>query len=1163
MSIRSQVDATITRVAGYTYRKLQSIIRKWALPIQPTGTRRSLVIAIIRHFARKWAPQIVRIQKTERAQLPRAPCPVSEIPAETLRAHEEEEEEEPMPTPVETPTPVDVLSCEVREFKTDDFVPTGRPVRTREYQYMVSKEDRDPSTVLEICEHNPQFIVHNEVGRSFTVLDSVADFKEWFACPNTPRTLHEVILGDRPQKLKFDIDAEVEKLATLPDYMPAAPRLVPDADSYNDHMLYEHKVALAEWKAMTPLNRKARRLFDVVTNAIESAFSDVYGNMLFIDEFDLAVSDSTDHTKFSRHIVLHRYYVANYAEATFFTEQVLAHLPAEYHQFLDATVNASRHNFRLPFCHKEGSTRVKRCYIGCPDDMIVSDVSTALPLPQKVAKKDQTHAYPEVEVTDENIKAALEISAEYTEGFAYDGCVGTLLLFKRLKPTHCILCDRVHDKNHTLMIGMNNGCAWMHCRHNKGAYHRIGSFAPATVAKPRMYTPPKDFKPFAPIPESFVVEKYHEDHIRDYNFHGGKYDTLLIKAHMGTGKTKKLLEYIDSLPEDHYVVVVSFRQTFTDEICKKLGRGFVNYRKIKGDIKDPRSVIQFESLHHLQLPVGRQVLLVLDESESIVGQVENPCMLKNKTLRSCWEKFEWLMTNCQQLIALDALANFRTYKLLELTRKSVLMQINTFTRLKAVNIDYKSMGDFLAKFYAAAAKAAEEPFVVVSTSKEQADVFAKEIRKRCPAARIREYNSSSTAEERKDFSDVNTAWEDIDVVIYTSTLSAGCSFEKERFKRIFGYFVDMSNDYQTAIQMLGRVRDIASGEFHTFIKESGNELPDTVPEVERVLARQEEIGGVLTNPLDMPKMINAVGDHEFKLKDLYYHVHVGNIVHRCQSRNHFRWYFQSCITAMGMEVRTIDNSNETDGLNKENYINRAEVRAVTHQMVADSEPLESEQIEVLAHKDILTPAEHASMTAHNLMSRYSVPREKITAEFVAKYDKSTTKRVFSNLERVAGQEQSIQESVQAWRVSVDQLAADKTESIDVLGRNEGLRRCMFAVDVINGLMDQADSPYCRGVDHFDAKKVPRADIEARIDGVVAALKADVGLVSMLFDIKRSRITAERDTLKSKLAVVNTIIGTTFGVKLKSTGKRGRGTNFTLTPSALFTWDADAGRYVVA
>ena len=66
---------------------------------------------------------------------------------------------------------------------------------------------------------------------------------------------------------------------------------------------------------------------------------------------------------------------------------------------------------------------------------------------------------------------------------------------------------------------------------------------------------------------------------------------------------------------------------------------------------------------------------------------------------------------------------------------------------------------------AAAERAVEEPFVLVSTSKKQSDALAKEIAMICPQARVKMYSSDSTPAERRDFEDVNRAWADVDVLI--------------------------------------------------------------------------------------------------------------------------------------------------------------------------------------------------------------------------------------------------------------------------------------------------------------------------------------------------------------------------------------------------------------
>jgi hypothetical protein len=344
---------------------------------------------------------------------------------------------------------------------------------------------------------------------------------------------------------------------------------------------------------------------------------------------------------------------------------------------------------------------------------------------------------------------------------------------------------------------------------------------------------PKKFAPGAKIPTEFSVERYCEPGLREFKFYGNMYDTLLIKSGIGTGKTKMLLEYLTQLHEQIHLVFVSFRHSFTTELKEKLQGKVVDYQDVKGEITSPRVII-----------LGKQVLLVLDESESIINQIENKQMVGAGTLCCCWENFQWLMGNASKVIAMDTFASYRSYTLLSKTRKAVHMHLNTYIQPREnapIDYYYDSQEDFLSAVYAAAPHAKESPFVIVSTVKKQSDALLQKIRDLCPGAIIKSYSSDSTEQDRMDFDNVNVAWANVDVLIYTSTVSAGCSFELPRFKRIFAYFSDQSCDYKTAIQLLGRVRNVESHEYHIYCKYSASDLPDTVEEIERAIATRAEI----------------------------------------------------------------------------------------------------------------------------------------------------------------------------------------------------------------------------------------------------------------------------------------------------------------------------------
>jgi len=98
---------------------------------------------------------------------------------------------------------------------------------------------------------------------------------------------------------------------------------------------------------------------------------------------------------------------------------------------------------------------------------------------------------------------------------------------------------------------------------------------------------------------------------------------------------------------------------------------------------------------------------------------------------------------------------------------------------------------------------------------------------------IKKYNLDSLAADRKDFDDVNKAWANVDILIYTSNISACCSFEVKQFTQVFGYFSSMSADYKTAMQMLACVRNVSTREYHIFINSRSHDLPIYKEEVEK------------------------------------------------------------------------------------------------------------------------------------------------------------------------------------------------------------------------------------------------------------------------------------------------------------------------------------------
>jgi hypothetical protein len=1044
------------------------------------------------------------------------------------------------------------------------------------YQFLKAKEGRNECDVLECNEqftvNDTKFIVHDEAQRNYMVFDNYNHFTTWFAANPTCRTLHEVIRGTQQQKIKFDIDASAELMADIEDApMPLPPtpyeKMGGDFELFDElfeaeyqENLAQYAIDLAAWHVCTAEKRKAQHIFDTIVKAVIDSFQEFYCEDITLA--DLAVSDATDATKFSRHIVLKTYSVNNNAEARLFTLFVLQHLSENVGKFVDTSVNKSIQNFRLPHCHKVNSNRIKVPIQGTADDLIITQTTATRLLPAFNIGGVKPLA-PELDPGAE--QTVLNLVAPYAQGHRFHSRQGNLFSYRRESASMCELCQRVHENDNTLFATVAHGCVKVHCRHAKNSLF-IGRIDDSTERLKPVFgeeIKPKTYKVDAKIPVEFSVERYCEEHLREFSFHN-KYDTLLIKSGMGTGKTKALIELYQKVPDDFHTYFVSFRRSFTSELSQKLGHGIVDYRKIDGAITAPRALIQFESLHRLQLPVGKNVLLVLDESESVIGQMENKQMLKTGHLLDCWNNFEWLMRNSQKVVAMDALADYRTYTLLNKSRKAVHMHLNTFTPPAdkvATDYYYPTREEFLNAVLLAADTAKEAPFVLVGTAKGQADALAKQIRTRCPTANIKIYNSDSTVEERLDFEDVNTAWANVDVLIYTSTISAGCSFEGKRFTKLFAYFSANSCDYKTSIQMMGRVRDIATREYHIFIKPSGSNLPATVQEIERAVAMKAEIADIVSNPLESRKMINARGEYEYATKDLYYHLHIGNIVHRCQSQNYFKHLFQHCRQQAGVITKnknlTLDEETAT-GLRSNNITLLKEITAVGNAAIAAAPEITNEQATAMRHVEGLTVEQKNSLIKNTLTNCYNVGAQSITTEFVEKYNNSKVMSVFKNLNYLRLSEESIADAVVQWRSH----RSVKTTSIEDLAQSDNMLKCMFAVDIINKLMG-GQQEYCREMRKFQLRYLARVTLEDNIDSVIDDMRAHVGVISLVFGLRKDRILAPRKDLKAKMELVNSILRNAYGVSINGIKETAVApTTFKLTPPKLFQWDEGTSQYVV-
>jgi len=833
---------------------------------------------------------------------------------------------------------------------------------TKSYTFLNS-EEKDKSRVLTRNETiTPQsFVIRNEYGEYGVCHYHYATYDDWVKSPEyTIKTLHEISLGG-PQKLKFDLDATQVDLN--------------ECDVSREELFDNVFTSAAEWLA------------SLASISVDEAKSKI------------AIADSSNDRKFSRHLIITGYYVPDNSYARAFAELVHSHLPEVYRKFIDMQVYKPTQNFRMLDCHKvDNEDRPKRAITNhTKREFMITQVDGCEELtsmgrykpPRKVAT---------IAPSVHDVATIEKLMAPYADGQRFSGMKGNVAVYRRIKPSMCPICDTVHHNDNTIYgIVTNYNELIARCRHNSQSSILIGDLTPIgdiSVPRPPDETIPEIVRPRCPkfesIPANFHLKEVNQKSIEDFCF--DNYRCLIVKSGMGTGKTDSLVRYIDTLPSHAHVIIVSMRKTFTQEIMSRL-KGFTAYNTKTGKLVENRIVVQFESLHRVQLAGLGDVTLVLDECESIITQM-NPA---NPNNAESLATFQWLLRHSNKVLMMDAAAGERTYKLAGQTGMKVKIIDNSHVRNECNDIHYTEPTGFMRVFCEAAKVADKHPIVVASSSKAMANLFASCGRAQNPKLRIAVYTKDKTPEQVKELECVNKSWLNYDIVIYTPTITAGVSFTQPHFHKFFGWFMNTSCDYITAIQMMGRVRQIDSHEYHIHItKPSMTDymLPMTAKAVDEALASNADmvINGVKINHNGLEVEIAPNGIDRIYRRTFAYNIHAMNVLHRCQSVAYYPQLFRALREKMGCKVLfapreaiqpIADAIRNTLKKHKDrNY------EIIANAIVnPDTEPIE---------KDVMTPDERAINDKIKLADDYHVPVEDITKEFVTKYSKNKVRRAFRN-----------------------------------------------------------------------------------------------------------------------------------------------------------------------
>ena len=272
------------------------------------------------------------------------------------------------------------------------------------------------------------------------------------------------------------------------------------------------------------------------------------------------------------------------------------------------------------------------------------------------------------------------------------------------------------------------------------------------------------------------------------------------------------------------VLFISGRKSFTAYALSELkqrGIFFQSYENNRNTLSEcDKLFIQVESLWKLNSAFQKYELIIFDESETILHQFHSTTTNKEHMIDN-HIVFERLIASADKIIASDAFITDRTiniFKQLRNKQRTIFIKntFNPYSRIATEIMPFTkdtrvpNIGLFIHKILESIK--AKKKIVIVWTSKTKGISFAKTYLEPLTqeGLKYKFYNGNSTKDERAQLGDVNKHWAQLDVLMYTTSITVGISYNNQSaiFDELFLYASSASATPRDIAQALLRCRHI-------------------------------------------------------------------------------------------------------------------------------------------------------------------------------------------------------------------------------------------------------------------------------------------------------------------------------------------------------------------
>lgn len=360
----------------------------------------------------------------------------------------------------------------------------------RWYPLLVPHEDKKQKSLL----NNEEFLDGNliicrqEKYRNYSIFKTYLQFRDfWFRTPDKDKHFYEVILGDKSQKIYFDIDISEDYLSLIEESESLSP------DESEEKIVDMIKILRVEIRdsisEIIPISAEKENLPEILIYSSHSP-----------------KKENGRRGKMSFHIIINNYCVSSNIQNSIFFEKIKAKVTQKkeysplqrfiFSEILDSKIYTSKRQFRILGCSKYSQNRPKifeedlslssngdkwkvkytlrneihKITEGLLDSLVTyTKRCNFLPtfeekkkeIKKKKSSPDGGGDEKEIDINDEVADKVLNLYCERYNlssppfsllSIEQDELQRGILIFKREHPSYCEKCDRVHENENVFFV---------------------------------------------------------------------------------------------------------------------------------------------------------------------------------------------------------------------------------------------------------------------------------------------------------------------------------------------------------------------------------------------------------------------------------------------------------------------------------------------------------------------------------------------------------------------------------------------------------------------------------------------------------------------------------------------------------------------------------------